>query len=228
MNRAARFKSIMLELAKLIHEAVPSSRLFIALCVLLFALVGAALGWVIDRAYHAKLDQERAELIARPETSTAKPYGELKFEVKTVGKNYPEGTILAGIQWKPEYSDDRLRIRNDGNTDVLNLDLVFVLNHEVVKIALFRDYPDARVIPIGLATTSVFVNGVAQPQERITTGGPSRIHCSKIVSQSMVEFIMATNHRAPESQIHILTGSSYEVSGKRYPITVEENYLTSK
>ena len=52
----------MLELAKLIHEAVgiQSPRLFIGLCILLFGIIGGGLGWAVDKGYRIKLAQEQA------------------------------------------------------------------------------------------------------------------------------------------------------------------------
>jgi hypothetical protein len=54
----------MLELAKLIHEAIgiQSPRLFIGLCILLFGIAGGGLGWAIDKGYRIKLGQERARI----------------------------------------------------------------------------------------------------------------------------------------------------------------------
>jgi hypothetical protein len=60
----------MLELAKIIHEAIgiQSPRLFIALCFLLFGTIGGGLGWAIDKGYRMKLaqDQAKTEVIGKP------------------------------------------------------------------------------------------------------------------------------------------------------------------
>lgn len=60
----------MLELAKIIHEAIgiQSPRLFIALCFLLFGTMGGGLGWAIEKAYRVKLaqDQAKTEVIGKP------------------------------------------------------------------------------------------------------------------------------------------------------------------
>ncbi len=54
----------MLELAKLIHEAVgiQSPRLFIGLCIFLFAIAGGGLGWAIDKGYRMKVAEEQAKI----------------------------------------------------------------------------------------------------------------------------------------------------------------------
>lgn len=60
----------MLELAKIIHEAIGIQlpRLFIGLCILLFGMIGGGLGWAIDKGYRTKLAQEQAKIqsIATP------------------------------------------------------------------------------------------------------------------------------------------------------------------
>jgi len=54
----------MLELAKIIHEAIgiQSPRLFIGLCILLFGAIGGGLGWAIDKGYRIKLAQEQTKI----------------------------------------------------------------------------------------------------------------------------------------------------------------------
>src|ERR1039458_4126895 len=61
-SRTDKLKGSMLELAKLIHEAVgiQSPRLFIGLCILLFGIIGGGLGWAVDKGYRIKLAQEQA------------------------------------------------------------------------------------------------------------------------------------------------------------------------
>ena len=64
IRAAEKLKAAMLELAKIIHEAIgiQSPRLFIGLCILLFGIMGGGLGWAIDKGYRTKLSQEQAKI----------------------------------------------------------------------------------------------------------------------------------------------------------------------
>jgi hypothetical protein len=50
----------MLEIAKLIHEAIgiESPKRFIFVCALVGAILFASIGWLIDRGYRVKLKEE--------------------------------------------------------------------------------------------------------------------------------------------------------------------------
>ena len=50
----------MLEIAKLIHEAIgiESPRKFVLVCALVGAILFYSLGWLIDKGYRAKLKEE--------------------------------------------------------------------------------------------------------------------------------------------------------------------------
>lgn len=74
MNRSS-LKGIMLELAKLIHEAIgiENPKIFIAAFALLGLLIFGTIGWLVDRGYRAKLRQESETQQKIPPTGTQQP-----------------------------------------------------------------------------------------------------------------------------------------------------------
>jgi hypothetical protein len=66
----------MLELAKLIHDAIgiESPRLFIGVCAFVGALIfGILLGWLIDKGYRVKLQEQQRIQAASPSLRTQEP-----------------------------------------------------------------------------------------------------------------------------------------------------------
>lgn len=68
MNLARRLRSLMLDWAKAIHDAIgiESPRLFIAVFAFIGLILFGITGWFIDRGYRVKLKEQSVQAAAKP------------------------------------------------------------------------------------------------------------------------------------------------------------------
>jgi hypothetical protein len=141
-------------------------------------------------------------IIADPrwENAVAGNNGPLTFQAAAYrGAQYPPGTKVGGIDWKEQFSDVRLDLRNPSEVDVEEIDLLIQTDQSIAGVGQITNIPNVVASPHG-ETPSFWLEGNDEhgsavslpvtPAGTVMTG-VWRLYCPKLLRGSELRLTIA-------------------------------------
>jgi hypothetical protein len=152
----------------------------------------------------------------------------LETSATTATGSYPEGTVLAGIEWNRTFGELRITVRNPTSLDYEKIDLLLRPDEPQIKIGQLTSIPGVSFIGATIGDTasgndfagkSVLQSQDEQlidkgkdgsgmivvPQLRVTTGG-YRMRCPLLPSSSSVVLVMAVARTKGQTKDEVARG----------------------
>ena len=104
---------------------------------------------------------------------------------------YPTGTVINGIEWKPEYTELRIWITNNSNVDYEDLDILVRPSNPIVHAAQASSIPGVSLVDADNASIRMTQGKSAIPLDLLATDAGYRIGCPKLAPNTTIEIVMA-------------------------------------
>lgn len=108
---------------------------------------------------------------------------------------YPEGTVIAGIDWSPKYTELILNIHNGTKRNYEDLKILIKPNYPIAAIAQLSTYSGVSFVDrFGMDMRMVEIEGdrqTAHPQVLIATDAGYIVRCDKLPGMASLKIVLA-------------------------------------
>lgn len=113
----------------------------------------------------------------------------------TIDAEHPQGSSIAGIQWRPEFTELQVFIGNPSTSNYYDIDVIVRPDLPVAKIAQRTDIPGISLEDRhGSTTTLVRVEGAQKttvPLVLLATDSGYRVRCEKLSARTTMQLVLA-------------------------------------
>jgi hypothetical protein len=114
-----------------------------------------------------------------------------------VAAEYPAGTSIGGIKWRPEFTETQVRIANPSARTYSDIDLVVTVDFPVAAISQLSTVPDVSFEnALAMSITQMVIdesngNRRANPLVLLATDAGYRIRCGRLLPKSTLHLVLA-------------------------------------